>query len=142
MDTHYEQFNELTFEAYIKSAVDKSVLKARAKQAARSEKEQPFSTLADAVLYTLAAEETEVGRAEMDCEVFDVRGIKIPVYGQNLGQALRHLLLKDREIILPYFFFGLDDLRISKVIGIGRSTVQRRRKAAIEKMRIYLEDRE
>lgn len=29
MDRRYEQFNEMTFEAYIKSAIDKSVLKAR-----------------------------------------------------------------------------------------------------------------
>ncbi len=142
MDTRYEQFNELTFEAYIKSAVDKSVLKARAKQAARSEKEQPFSTLSDEVLYTLATGETEIEQAEINCEVFDVWGIKILVYGQSLGQALCHLLPKDREIILLYYFYGLDDLKISKVIGIGRSTVQRRRKAAIEKMRIYLEDQE
>ena len=28
MDRRYEQFNEMTFEAYIKSAIDKSELKA------------------------------------------------------------------------------------------------------------------
>lgn len=44
MDARYEQFNELSFEAYIKSAIDKSVLKARIRKAARQEKEQPIST--------------------------------------------------------------------------------------------------
>ena len=140
MDTRYEQFNELTFEAYIKSAIDKAVLKARAKQAARREKEQPLSMLSEAVLYTLSTGETETEWAEMDCEVFDVRGIRIPVYGQSLGQVLRYLMPKDREIILLYFFSGLNDLKIAQVVGLSRSTVQRRRKAAMNKLRFLLEE--
>lgn len=140
MDTKYEQFNELTFEAYIKSAIDKSVLKARIKNAARNEKEQSFSALADAVLYTLAAEESEPIQDELDCEVFDVHGIKVPVYGQSLGQALYRLLPQDREIILLHFFLGLNDFKIAKVIHLSRSTVQRRRTAAMNKLRIILED--
>lgn len=140
MDTRYEQFNERTFEAYIKSAIDKSVLKARIKNAARNEKEQSFSALADAVLYILTAEEAEPMQDELDCEVFNVHGIKIPVHGQSLGQALYHLLPHDREIILLHFFLGLDDLKIAKVIHSSRSTVQRRRTAAMNKLRIFLED--
>lgn len=140
MDARYEQFNELTFEAYIKSAIDKSVLKARIKKAARQEKEQPISTLADAVLNALAAEGADSIRDEMDCEVFDVRGIKVPVYGQSLGQALYHLMPQDREIILLYFFLGLDDLKISKMVHLSRSTIQRRRNAAMDKLRTFLED--
>ena len=50
MGTQYEQFNELTFEAYIKSAIDKAVLKGRARQAARHERERPLSMLSEAVL--------------------------------------------------------------------------------------------
>lgn len=140
MDARYEQFNELTFEAYIKSAIDKSVLKARIRKAARQEKEQPISTLADAVLNALAAEGADSIRDEMDCEVFDVRGIKVPVYGQSLGQALYHLMPQDREIILLYFFLGLDDLKISKVVHLSRSTIQRRRNATMDKLRTFLED--
>lgn len=140
MDARYEQFNELTFEAYIKSAIDKSVLKARIRKAARQEKEQPVSTLADAVLNALAAEDADSIQDEMDCEVFDVRGIKVPVYGQSLGQALYHLMPQDREIILLYFFLGLDDLKISKVVHLSRSTIQRRRNAAMDKLRTFLED--
>jgi len=64
----------------------------------------------------------------MDCEVFDVRGIKVPIYGQSLWEALYHLMPQDREIILLYFFLSLDDLKISKMIHLSRSTIQQRRK--------------
>lgn len=139
MDKRYMQFNEITFEAYIKSAVNKSVLKARLKKAERGKLEQTFSMLSDAVLYTLAAEGTAAERAEMDCRVFEVRGIHIRVYGYELGQALSFLLPKDREIILLYFFLGLSDQRIARVTGTSRTTIQRRRTEALGKLQDLLE---
>ena len=75
----------------------------------------------------------------MDCEVFDVRGIKVPIYGQSLWEALYHLMPQDREIILLYFFLSLDDLKISKLIHLSRSTIQQRRNAAMNKLRTFLE---
>ena len=140
MDKRYTQFNEVTFEAYIKAAVDKSVLKARLKKAARCEQEQTFSMLSEAFLSTLAADETENERAEMDCHTFNVRGIKIPVYGKKLADAISYLLPRDREIILLYFFLGLTDKKISEVIGCSRTTIQRRRADALEKLEKSLED--
>ena len=98
MDKRYTQFNEVTFEAYIKSAIDKSVMKIRMRKSARSELEQTFSMLTDEVLYTLAANGTTAESA--DCRVFDVRGIKISVYGYKLGQVISYLMPRDREIIL------------------------------------------
>ena len=139
MDKRYMRFNEITFEAYIKSAVDKSILKALLKKAERGKSEQTFSMLSDAVLYTIAAEGTESERVEMNCQVFEVRGIHIPVYGYELGQALSFLLPKDREIILLYFFLGLSDQGIGRVIGVSRSTIQRRRTEALGKLQDLLE---
>ena len=139
MDERYMWFNEITFEAYIKKAIDRSVLKARLKKAERGKSEQTFSMLSDAVLYTLAAEGTAAERAEMDRRVFEVRGIHIPVYGYELGQALSFLLPKDREIILLYFFLGLSDQQIGRVLGTSQTTIQRRRAVALGKLQDILE---
>lgn len=59
MDKRYKQVNAVTFEAYIKSAIDKSVLKARLKESTMGELEQTFSMLPEAVLYTLVAKGAE-----------------------------------------------------------------------------------
>lgn len=139
MDKRYERFNEVTFEVYIKAAIDQSVKKARLRQAAQNSIVQTFSMLSDAVLYTFAAENTETERAEMECQHFTVRGITIPVYGKKLGQALSQLMPKDREIILLYYFLGLNDQKIAKVLGISRTTVQRRRRATLTKLQYILE---
>ena len=84
MDRRYEQFNEMTFEAYIKSAIDKSVLKARKRQAAREKLEQSFSTMTDVELFGISHEDQGIKRAEQTepvGHVFRVRGRDIPVYG-------------------------------------------------------------
>lgn len=139
MDERYIRFNEITFEAYIKRAIDRSVQKARLKKAEKGKSEQTFSMLSDAVLYTLAAEGTAAERAEMDCRVFEVRGIHIPVYGYELGKALSFLFPKNREIILLYFFLGLSDQQIGRVVGSSQTTIQRRRTEALKKLQDILE---
>ena len=75
----------------------------------------------------------------MDRRVFEVRGIHIPVYGYELGQALSFLLPKDREIILLYFFLGLSDQQIGRVLGASQTTIQRRRTEALRKLQDILE---
>lgn len=144
MDRRYEQFNEMTFEAYVKSAIDKSVLKARKRQAAREKVEQSFSTMTDVELFAIAKEDQgieQAERAEPVGQVFRVRGRDISVYGKRLGQALLFLPAKDREIVLMYYYLQMTDPQIALTLGISKSTVHRRRHEAIKKLHILLEDR-
>jgi len=140
MATKYEAFNEVTFEAYIKSAIDKSILKERLKKVERGQLEQPYSVLTDAMLYKLSKEDAEISQLEKDCQVFRVQGANIPVYSEKLGQALSYLMPRDREIILLYFFLGIKTEAIAHIMNINPTTVRRHRKTAIRKMRDYLED--
>lgn len=140
MATRYEAFNEVTFESYIKSAIDKSILKERLKKTARSQWEQSYSTLTDAILYEISHEDTGISQAERNCRIFQVRGANIPVYGEKLGQALSYLMPRDREIVLLYFFIGEETERIANMMNIDPITVRRRRKAALQRLRDFLED--
>ncbi len=140
MATKYESFNEITFEAYIKSAIDKSILKERLKKAARCKLEQSYSALTDTKLYELSQEDAEISHIERNCRMFQVQGINVPVYCEKLGQALSYLMPRDREIILLYFFVGAKTKSIARAMNIDPTTVRRHRKAAIRKMRDYLED--
>lgn len=140
MTTRYEAFNEVTFEAYVKSAIDRSILKERLKKAERGQWEQPYSALTDAMLYELSHEDAGISQAERSCRVFQAQGVTVPVYSEELGQALSYLMPRDREIILLYFFVGEKTDRIAHMMGIDPTTVWRRRKAAMQKLRELLED--
>lgn len=139
MATRYEAFNEITFEAYCKSAISRAILKERLRKAERGKREQALSIFADAVFYELPYEEAERKRTKTACRTFYVRGMAVPVHGEKLGQALSYLLPRDREIVLSHFFLGLTVKRIAQLLGITPPTVTRRRKAALQKLRDYLE---
>lgn len=47
-------------------------------------------------------------------------------------EALESLSEEKRDVILLYYFFGMNDAEIAKIRNVSRSTVQYRRKSAFE----------
>ncbi len=68
-----------------------------------------------------------------------MQGIDIPVSDQRLAQALSYLLPKDREIVLLSYFAELKDGEVAQRVKVSRPTVQRRKSAALGKLREMLE---
>ena len=139
MTTRYEAFNEMTFEAYCKKAVGNAIKKERGRKNVRGKLELSFSALTDAALYVPSPEDGEINRAETNCRIFYVQDMKIPVYGEVLGQALSWLLPKDRAIVLLCFFQQVKTDEIARRLKTSPDTVRRRRKSALRKLRDYLE---
>ena len=138
--TRFEIFNEVLFESYCKKSVSNAIKKEREKKAARAQLELSFSALTDAVLYVLSTQNDGTDQPEKPCQIFNVQGMSIPIYHEKLSQALSHLMPKDREIILLYFFKGLKDARVAPLVHMSRPTVSRRRKAAMKRLRELMED--
>ena len=96
--------------------------------------------LTDAVLYALSTQNDETSQLEKPCQIFNVQGMNVPIYHEKLSQALSHLMPRDREIILLYFFKGLKDTKVAPLVHMSRPTVSRRRKAAMKRLRELMED--
>lgn len=137
--SRYERFNEITFEAYCKKAIDLAILKVRQRQAARSKREVLLADLPENALYDVGTEDGELERAEDERRVFHVRGIDVAVSDERLAQVLSYLLPKDREIVLLSYFAERTDEEVSQRVKLSRSTVQRRKNAALGKLRNLLE---
>lgn len=56
----------------------------------------------------------------------------------DLTEALNHLPDKKKKAILLYYFSGLSDAEIGKLLCCARSTVQSRRTSGLELLRQYL----
>lgn len=99
----FERYNEITFEAYCKAAIDHAIRRGIQKKEHRAEMERPLSALSDALLFKLNPSDPPQ-EAALDANVsFDVRGQRIVVHNAELGQALTYLPLRKREITLLYF---------------------------------------
>lgn len=139
MDKRYEIFNEMLFESYTKTAIDNAVRKERMRKKAQSAWQLSLSSLTDAVLYALAETDDEVEQDE-PYQVFTVQDKSFPVFNRRLAQGIAYLLPKDREIILLYYFLGMTDKQIAQDMGMTLPTISRRRNAAKEMLRNFLED--
>ena len=136
----FEIFNEIMFEAYCKKSVSNATKKERQKKSKKGQMEQSLSALTDAALYRLAAESDEVEQPEKSSQTFRIQGMTIPVYDSTLSKALPYLMPKDREIILLYYFKGLKDSQIAPLVHISATTVSRRKRAAMKRLRELIEN--
>ena len=66
---------------------------------------------------------------------FTVCGKSVIVESQQLAAALLRLPEKRREVLLLRYYLGYNDEEISKMCGISRSAVFRRRKIALRLLR-------
>lgn len=137
--SRYEHFNEITFEAYCKAAINNAVLKVRQRRAQREKREVLLADLPENALYDVGAEDKELERAEIERRVFHVRGVDVAVSDERLARALSYLLPKDREIVLLSYFAELTDGEVAQRVKLSRPTVQRRKNAALGKLRDLLE---
>ena len=140
MDRRYEQFNEMTFESYIKRAIDNAVNKVSKKQTEREEWARSLSSVTDADLYSISPKDAEIKSVGQTGRVFRVQGEDVSVYDEKLGEVLLSLLPKDRKVILMYYFLKMTDEKISHVLGVTRAAVQQRRNNAMKKLHALLED--
>ena len=140
MDERYDRFNEITFEAYCKAAIDKSVLKERQRKAKRAEKEVPFSALSDTDIDAIYTEDEVVECIDNEKVFFTIDGQAIMIRNLRIGQAISFLLPRDREIIILFYFAGKNEAEIAERFRVDRTTINRRRRAAEKKLRKILED--
>ena len=141
MQERYKRFNEVTFDAYCKAAIDKSILKERKRKSEQNQKELTFSMLDNETLNMIVNTEDDIEALTKNCKTFYILGKVIGVQDEWLGNALFSLLPKDRTIILLYYFESMRDEQIAQAIHSSRATVQRRRNIAKQKLKDYMGNR-
>lgn len=138
MNERFERYNEITFEAYCKAAIDNAVHRGVRKKERRAELEPPLTELNDAVLFHLDPTDAPQEAVLEEAITFEVCDQHIAVHNAALGQALTYLPRRKREITLLYFFEDLTDAEIAKKLDMSVSAVQRQRNRAVCWLRDFL----
>ena len=102
----------------------------------RRNKEISYCELPEIVVEKLAVWD----EYESDYTAFDVCGIEVRVLDDDLAEAIKYLPVKDREILLMYFFLDMSDTEIGKKLKINRSTSFRSRKHSLEEIKKKLKE--
>lgn len=135
MDEKFKRFNEITFEAYCKTAIDNAVKKAAMGKQKRGELERPITDLTDADLYRLSAVSPAAEDEMQECTHFYIADRKITVHDPTLAGVLTYLPPRSRNVLLLSFFEGMSNSQIAKELGISKSRVQQIRNEALMQLK-------
>ena len=72
--------------------------------------------------------------------VFEAQGHQISVADDRLGEALSQIEAAGRNLLLLAYFLDLNDREIGTLLGIPRSTIQRRRQRFLDQMKQLLKE--
>lgn len=115
--------NQYEFEAFCKKVIaqerkdfDKSVER-------RAKRECNFSDLPPSLPESFRSREPYPG----ECYIFKVMNQPVPIYSDRLAEALLSFSADECSIVLLSYGMDFKDREIAALIGMSRSTVQRRR---------------
>lgn len=90
MNERFERYNEITFEAYCKAAIDNAVHRGVRKKERRAEREPPLTELNDAVLFRLDPTDAPQEAVLEEAITFEVCDQHITVHNAALGARRLH----------------------------------------------------
>lgn len=130
METYREHI-EYTFNAFCRTVLYHGAIHICRKLRKKQQYEVSLDYLEEIHFEPECAEETHT--------VFLFRGTEIPIENEQLACALLKLPENRREILFLRFFLGYSDMEIGKMYGRCRTTIFRRRKAALRLLRKEME---
>lgn len=130
----YRRYNEMTFESYIKTAIDFALARYHKQRARQAENEIYLDDLPD---YWAARPNEEM--TAIDSGIVSVTlavdGISVDVHDPDLVNALRFLPPQKRDVLLLAYFLGKSDAEIASELNISKSSAQRRRSSALNRIK-------
>lgn len=102
----------------------------------RAEKEICFSDLPEGILMQMGTSDDY----SVEHYVFEIHGHRISIVDERLGEALLQVDADGRDLLLLAYCLELSDREIGLLLGIPRSTIQRRRQQFLGQMKQLLKE--
>ena len=132
---NHEQHIRHTFDRYCKKILKYAMFDYYRAIKRRSKREVVFSDMSVSELAELSVTD-EYFTNEY---VFDILGENISIANVELGKALSALPAGRRDIVIMYFFFGMNDREIAEHLNMARRTVAHQRTSTLRKLKSLLE---
>ena len=132
---NHEQRIQHTFDSYCKKILKYAMFDYYRAIKRRSKREIVFSDMSVSELAELSVTDEYF----TDEYVFNVLGENISIASAELAQALSALPTDRREIIIMYFFFGMNDREIAEQLNMARRTVAYQRTSTLRKLKDFLQ---
>lgn len=130
----FENIIRLQFDSLIKLVIRRKIISYYRELTRRSKHEKLFCDISEFEL-TQSRINDQYPHEYID---FYVLGFVIHISNEQLGNALKKLSERQRNVILMFYFLDMSDVEIAKLIQISRSAVYRNRKNALNNLKIQM----
>lgn len=132
----FQQYQEQTFDSYMKRLIRNEGRNAKKELARRAEREVNLSALPYDELPAVSHED----RYLLEKLGVHIKGGEVEVFDRLLGQAVMSLAPKWRDVIVMYYFLDMTDEKIGGILQLTTGAIRHRRQTALERLKTMLED--
>lgn len=130
-----EKHKQHTFDAYCKRILKNERSDYHRRLSVQNEHEIPLSMLPQETLAQLAVWDEYF----KDTYHFEARGFEIFIADALLAEALKSLPKEKLEVVLLYYFLGMNDPEIAAHLNLLRRTVSYRRTSSLQELKKFME---
>lgn len=126
---------ENQFDYICKRAVEDERINYMKSISRQSKRETLFSDMDDYIVNQFST----IDSYPSDFHIFTVNGFSFGLENDLLSESLQNLTDRKRDIILLYYFLGMNDSEIAELLNLNRSTVYRHRTSSLTFIKKFME---
>ena len=132
-----QEYHVHAFDAFCKRVIRNAAVDAFRKTKRKQKVEMDIDDPMIAYIHSIQTHDTYT----LYSRTYYVKEQPIVVRDKNLGEALQYIIPQKRAVILLSYFAGYNDTEVANIIGVSPTSIARRKKSALLRLRELLEVR-
>ena len=132
-----QEYHVHAFDAFCKRVIRNAAVDAFRKPKRKQKVEMDIDDPMIAYIHSIQTHDTYT----LYSRTYYVKEQPIVVRDKNLGEALQYIIPQKRAVILLSYFAGYNDTEVANILGVSPTSIARRKKSALLRLRELLEVR-
>ena len=132
-----QEYHVHAFDAFCKRVIRNAAVDAFRKTKRKQKVEMDIDDPMIAYIHSIQTHDTYT----LYSRTYYVKEQPIVVRDKNLGEALQYIIPQKRTVILLSYFAGYNDTEVANILGVSPTSIARRKKSALLRLRELLEVR-
>lgn len=132
-----QEYHVHAFDAFCKRVIRNAAVDAFRKNKRKQKVEMDIDDPMIAYINSIQTHDTYT----LYSRTYYVKEQPIVVRDKNLGEALQYIIPQKRAVILLSYFAGYNDTEVANILGVSPTSIARRKKSALLRLRELLEVR-
>lgn len=132
-----QEYHVHAFDAFCKRVIRNAAVDAFRKTKRKQKVEMDIDDPMIAYIHSIQTHDTYT----LYSRTYYVKNQPIVVRDKNLGEALQYIIPQKRAVILLSYFAGYNDTEVANILGVSPTSIARRKKSALLRLRELLEVR-